>query len=62
MHLPYTCAGDAPDHEAAMPACSHCERGARSAYLDLAKESGAFRKASFRVTCRARTDAQVVII
>jgi len=21
MYLPYTCAGDAPDHEAAMPAC-----------------------------------------
>ncbi len=45
IYLPYTCAGDAPDHEAAMPACGRCERGARSTDVDLAKESGAFHGA-----------------
>ena len=28
MDLSCTCAGDAPDHEAAMPVCSRCERSA----------------------------------
>jgi len=40
MYLPYTCAGDAPDHEAAMPACGRCERDVQSADLDLAKNQG----------------------
>ena len=40
MSPPYTCAGDAPDHEAAMPACGRPEQGVRSADVDLAKESG----------------------
>jgi len=44
IYLPYTCAGDAPDHEAAMPACGRCEPGAQSADIDLAKESGAFHR------------------
>jgi hypothetical protein len=47
MYPPYTCAGDAPDHEAAMPACGRCEQGARSADVDLAKESGAFHRRRF---------------
>ena len=33
---PYTCAGNAPDHEAARSACCSCERGARTAEVDLA--------------------------
>ena len=37
MYLPYTCAGDSPDHEAAMPARGRCEPDARSADTDLAK-------------------------
>ena len=48
MDLPYTCAGDAPDHEAAMPACGRCEPGARSADVDLAMESGAFHSVAPR--------------
>ena len=44
IYLPYTCAGDAPDHKAAMSACGRCERGARAADLDLAKESRAFHR------------------
>jgi len=36
VHPPYTCAGNAPDHEAARSACGGCERGARTAEVDLA--------------------------
>jgi len=36
VHPPYTCAGNAPDHEAARSACGGCERGARAAVVDLA--------------------------
>ena len=57
MYLPYTCAGDAPDHEAAMPACGRCERGARSADLDLAKESRAFHRRR-SAAGRARTETR----
>ena len=46
MYQPYTCAGDVPDREAAMPACGRYEKGARSADVDLAKESGAFHARS----------------
>ena len=28
MYQSYTCAGDAPDREAAIPACGRCEKGA----------------------------------
>ncbi len=48
MDLSYTCAGDVPDHEAAMPACGRCEPGARSADVDLAMESGAFHSVAPR--------------
>jgi hypothetical protein len=36
VYPPYTCAGNAPDHEAARSACGCCERGARAAEVDLA--------------------------
>jgi hypothetical protein len=36
MHPLYTCAGNAPDHEAARSACGGCKRGARTAEVDLA--------------------------
>jgi len=36
VHPPYICAGNAPDHEAARSACCGCERGARTAEVDLA--------------------------
>lgn len=40
-HVPAVyCAGDAPDHEAAMPVSSRCERGARSVDVDLARNQG----------------------
>jgi len=41
MYLSYTCAGDVPDHQAAVPARGRCEPCARSADVDLAEESGA---------------------
>jgi hypothetical protein len=48
MDLSYTCAGDVPDHEAAMPAGGRCEPDARSADVDLAMESGAFHSVAPR--------------
>ena len=37
VYPPYTCAGNAPDHQAARSACGCCERGTRRADVDLAQ-------------------------
>jgi hypothetical protein len=44
MYQSYTCAGDAPDREAAIPRVAAVRKAPGSADVDLAKESGAFHR------------------
>ena len=61
VYPPYTCAGNARDREAARSACG-CERDARTAEVNRAKESGASQSAPSALPARLWTEAQLVVI